>query len=101
MIDTAAVRSVHITYFPPVSANKVVKFAGATWQDLHTRLLEAHVPGVARNSYLELMYPHEGKLRTCFTRLFDASALLTLTYNPEPPRISRKRYLSGHLGEQG
>jgi len=56
-------RDIKVVYVPPVCTEKVVRGGELrTFEELVDRLLDCHVPGVTRQSYLELMYPDEGKL---------------------------------------
>lgn len=77
-------RTVKVTYFPPVTGTRTVRFRGNTFGELQQRLIEAKVPGVHCKSYIELLIPKEGFVCPLPSETLPESSELTISVHSEP-----------------
>lgn len=89
----APIRTVRVTYSPPVTDPKVVRFQGTSFGQLHERLLAAKVPGVDGKSYIELLVPGEGFVCPLPGEALPNFSEITISVQGKLTSVSHRRHI--------
>ena len=103
--DAPAMRTARVTYYPPLSSTKVVRFQGDTFGELQQRLIAAKVPGISSKSYIELLIPNEGFVCPLADESLPDATEITISVHGEAcafswPILPRSCYLATPSGPE-